>query len=59
MINQDRWINYLPNVNTEFSKTTNQLDHDKWINTISKKDTYNSVKKYNPVKKYNSVKKFS
>ena len=37
MINQDKWINSLPKINTEFSKTINQLDHEKWINTISKK----------------------
>ena len=53
MINQDKWISSLPKINTRFSKTTNQLDHGRWINTIpqkentiSKKDKYNSVKKY-------------
>ena len=50
MINQDKWVTSLPNVNTEFNKTTNQIDHDKWINTIPKtipkKNMYNSVKKY-------------
>ena len=50
MINQDKWVRSLPNLNTEFNKTTNQLDHDKWINTIPKsipkKNMYNSVKKY-------------
>ena len=37
MINRDKWIGSLPNVNTEFNKVTNQLDHDRWINTIPKK----------------------
>ena len=46
MINQYKWISSLPKVNTKFSKTTNQLDHEKWTSTIPKKDTYNSVKKY-------------
>ena len=57
MINQDKWICSLPNINTEFSKTTNQLDHDRWINTIPKKNTYSSVKKntYSSVKKYSLI----
>ena len=57
MINRDKWIGSLPNVNTEFNKTTNQLDHDIWINTIPKKNTYSSVKKntYSSVKKYSII----
>ena len=57
MINRDKWINSLPNINTEFNKTTNQLDHDRWINTIPKKNTYSSVKKntYSSVKKYSII----
>ena len=47
MINQNRWIGTLPKINTGSNEKINQLDHDKWINTISKKKkTYNSVKKY-------------
>ena len=46
MINQHKWISSLTKVNTKFSKTINQLDHEKWISTIPKKDEYNSVKKY-------------
>ena len=46
MINQNKWINSLPKINTKFSQTINQLDHDRWINTISKNDSYSSVKKY-------------
>ena len=46
MINRDKWIGSIPNVNTEFNKTTNQLDHDRWINTIHKKKNHNPVKKY-------------
>ena len=60
MINHDKWINSLHGINTRFNKATNQLDHDRWINTIPidhdkhinnipKKDTYNSVKKYSLV----------
>ena len=46
MINQDKWINTLPNINEKLSETTNQLDHGRWIDTIHKKNKYNSVKKY-------------
>ena len=37
MINQNRWIGTLPKINTGSNEKINQLDHDKWINTISKK----------------------
>lgn len=46
MINKDKWINSLPNINNRSSQTESQLDYDKWINTIPKKNAYNSVKKY-------------
>jgi hypothetical protein len=46
MINHNKWIASLPKVNKEISKTINQLDHENSINSIPKKDSYNSVKKY-------------
>ena len=52
MINQDRWIDSLPKVNSKFTKGANELDPHRWVNTIPvpnsvpKKNTYNSVKKY-------------
>ena len=46
MINNDKWINSLPNVNSKNNQESFQIDHNKWINTIPKKNTYNSVKKY-------------
>ena len=52
MINKDRWINSLPKVNSKFIKGANELDPQRWVNTIPvsypvpKKNTYNSVKKY-------------
>ena len=52
MINQDRWIDSLPKVNSKFIKGANELDPHRWVNTIPapnpvpKKNTYNSVKKY-------------
>ena len=52
MINQDRWIDSLPKVNSKFIKGANELDPHIWVNTIPdpnpvpKKNTYNSVKKY-------------
>jgi len=52
MINQDRWIDSLPKANSKFIKGANELDPQRWVNTIPvsypvpKKNTYNSVKKY-------------
>ena len=46
MINHKKWISSLPKINKEISKTINQLDHENSINSIPKKDSYNSVKKY-------------
>jgi len=46
MINKDKWIGSLPGKNTRFSNTINQLDHDRWIKTIPKKKSHNSVRKY-------------
>ena len=46
MINQDRWINSLPIKKTAFNEKTSQVDSYRWVNTISKKKTYNVVKKY-------------
>ena len=46
MINQDRWINSLPIRKTKFNEEINQVDSYRWVNTISKKKTYNVVKKY-------------
>ena len=46
MINKDKQIGSLPGKNTKFNNTINQLDHDKWIKTIPKKKSHNSVRKY-------------
>ena len=46
MINNDKWLKSLPNNNPNQNNESMQLDHEKWINTIPKKNTYNSVKKY-------------
>jgi len=46
MINNDKWINSLPNSKLKQNQETLQIDHNKWINTIPKKETYSSVKKY-------------
>ena len=37
MINNDKWINSLPNTNSKQDHELLQIDHDKWINTIPKK----------------------
>ena len=46
MINQEKWIASLSTKNTRFSSVKNQLDYDRWTNTIPKKNTHNSVHKY-------------
>ena len=46
MINQDKWVNSLPKTNIKFSEDINQIDHNKWISTISKKNNYGAVSKY-------------
>ena len=46
MINQEKWIGSLSIKNTKFNNIKNQLDHDRWINTIPKKNTYNSMHKF-------------
>jgi hypothetical protein len=46
MINNDRWVNSLPHINSKNNQELSQIDHNKWVNTIPKKNSYNSVKKY-------------
>jgi len=46
MINNDKWLDSLPNVNLKGKQKTLQIDHNRWIKTIPKKNTFNSVKKY-------------
>lgn len=46
MINQGKWINSLPKKNIKFNEEINQIDHDKWTNTISKKKPHSVVSKY-------------
>ena len=46
MINQEKWIASLSTKNTRFSSVKNQLDYDRWTNTIPKKNTHNSMHKY-------------
>ncbi len=46
MINNDKWLNSLPNVKVKGDDESFQIDHNKWVNTIPKKNTFNSVKKY-------------
>ena len=46
MINKNKWIDSLPISIKKFDDNNNQLDHHRWVNTISKKRTYNSAKKY-------------
>ena len=55
MINQDKWIDSLLKTNIKFNEEINQIDHYRWINTISKKRTYNAVRKYSAVRKYTLI----
>ena len=52
MINQDKWIDSIPKINNKFDEKINQLDSNRWVNTISKKATYGSKNSYGSVKKY-------
>jgi len=47
MINKDKWISSLPKTNSKFIENVNQLDHEKWTDTIAKKNSY-----YPTTKKY-------
>ena len=46
MINQDKWINSLPNISKKNNIENALVDHDRWVSTISKQKTYNVVTKY-------------
>ena len=46
MINKEKWVRSLPAINNFSEGDLNQLDHNKWISTISKKNVHNSFKKY-------------
>ena len=52
MINQDKWINSIPKINNKFDENIKQLDSNRWVNTISKKTTYDSKNSYGTAKKY-------
>ena len=36
MINNDKWINSLPNANLKHNQESPQIDSNKWVNTIPK-----------------------
>ena len=46
MINNDKWIESIPKIDSKNTNNINQLDYSRWEKTIPKKNTYNSVKKY-------------
>ena len=49
MINNDKWINSLPKINSKQPQEALSIDHNKWLDTIPKKNTYSSVKKYSAI----------
>ena len=46
MINNDKWINSLPHVKSKNNQELAQIDHNKWVEIIPKRNNYNYVKKY-------------
>ncbi len=49
MINNDKWINSLPKINSKNPQEVLSIDHNKWLDTIPKRNTYSSVKKYSAI----------
>ena len=45
MINNDKWINSLPNVRAKHCEELSQIDHNKWVNTIPNKGVNTIPKK--------------
>ena len=46
MINNNKWTDSIPKINSNIDLINNKIDNDKWINTIPKKGKYISLKKY-------------
>ena len=46
MINKEKWIKSLPQTNLDFDTENNQIDFNKWVDSVPKKNKYDSVKKY-------------
>ena len=46
MINQEKWLRTIQKNNFKTSENEEQLDYNRWANTIPKKKNYSSVKKY-------------
>jgi len=46
MINENKWVNSLPNKNKNLNEESNEADHYRWVSTIPKKDKFDFVKKY-------------
>lgn len=49
MINKDKWVETLPKFMGKLDQESNKVDHNVWINTISKKKTYSSFTKYSSI----------
>ena len=49
MINKQKWLGSLTKINHNFKEGTDQIDHARWLNSVPKRTTYNSVKKYSLV----------
>ena len=46
MINQDKWLNSLPKNKNITNDKIEQLDPNRWVNTISKNNISNPIRKY-------------
>ena len=55
MINNDKWINSLPNANLKHNQESAQIDNNKWVNTIPKFPTIPKKNNYNSVKRYSLI----
>lgn len=46
MINEKKWTDSLPKNYSKHDIEASKIDHDKWVNTIPKKNTYSSLRRF-------------
>ena len=51
MINNDKWINSLPKINSKHPQELLSIDHSKWLDTIPKRNTLPKRHTFSSVKK--------
>ena len=55
MINNDKWINSLPKINSKHPQELLSIDHSKWLDTIPKRNTLPKRNTFSSVKKYSAI----